>query len=56
MNNLEYCAVVRDLDQIIRGMWLRDRGNIVRSRKETVLLYSRSKGFYAQKKISVNLV
>jgi hypothetical protein len=37
MKKLEYCEVVRDLDQIRRGMWLRERGSTMRSRKETLV-------------------
>jgi hypothetical protein len=27
MKRLEYCAMVRDLDRIRRGLWLREKGN-----------------------------
>jgi hypothetical protein len=37
MKRLEYCMVVRDLDRIRRGLWLRERGNTMRMRKETLV-------------------
>jgi hypothetical protein len=36
---LEYCTVVRDLDLIRRGLWMREREKIVSFKKETLEKY-----------------